>query len=106
MPFYDTPLDDTPSLGTMSYTVARRFSRNPYVSLDFETIHAPDVFVRIECCLCTTSVSFAVPLKGLYKWVTGSFIQDALPELTPAQREMLISRVCGSCWDSSFAEED
>jgi hypothetical protein len=33
-------------------------------------------------------------------------IQDELPFLTPAQRELLISGTHSECWEEMFAEED
>jgi hypothetical protein len=31
-------------------------------------------------------------------------VQDIFPEWTPAQREMLISQICGTCFDEMFGE--
>lgn len=41
------------------------------------------------------------------QWLeTGSMIQDALPELSPSQREILLSGIGPAAWDEKFAEED
>jgi hypothetical protein len=36
----------------------------------------------------------------------GGFIQDALPELTTDQREILMTGTCQKSWDSMFPEEE
>ncbi len=38
-------------------------------------------------------------------WENGKVIQDAMPYLTPGEREVLISGTCGSCFDKMFGGE-
>lgn len=33
-------------------------------------------------------------------------VQDAFPYLKPAEREMLISGICGDCFDAMFTNEE
>ena len=35
-------------------------------------------------------------------WQNGKLIQDAMPYLTISQRELLISGICGTCFDKMF----
>ena len=40
-------------------------------------------------------------------WKSGeAFVQDAFPYLTAAERELLMTQVCGECFDRMFPEED
>lgn len=38
------------------------------------------------------------------RYVEGSYVQDAFPYLSSAEREMLISRTCGPCFDGMFPD--
>jgi hypothetical protein len=60
----------------------------------------------ITCCMCGSGYSIVVDGEGYAKWKGGELIQNALPELTPAMRELLISKVCGPCYDEMFDIED
>jgi hypothetical protein len=43
--------------------------------------------------------------QGWYNNTTsGPLIQDALPDLTPGEREFLLTGCCESCFDRLFAE--
>ena len=66
----------------------------------YETDQPDQVLVEAECIFCHKIVQFIAPLQGLKDWANGKVCQEALPELTADQREMLISGICGQCWDS------
>lgn len=40
------------------------------------------------------------------RWQDGAYIQDAMPHLTPDQREFLITGMTPDVWDQIFPEED
>lgn len=40
------------------------------------------------------------------QWQTGTLIQDCMPNLSPGQREFLITGITPSEWDSIFDEDD
>ena len=42
----------------------------------------------------------------VYDWVNGASIQDAMPHLSPAEREFLMTGITAEEWDSMFSEED
>lgn len=53
----------------------------------------------------------AAPLEiteaQVYDWVNGGVsIQDAMPHLSPAEREFLMTGITAEEWDSMFSEED
>lgn len=45
-----------------------------------------------------------VPIGGITDWKGGEPIQGALPDLTPNEREMLMTGICPECWDKMFAD--
>lgn len=61
--------------------------------------------VEVECTVCRTKHTILVPAGGYWKWAKGhAKIQDALPGLTEDERELLVSGICGQCFDKMFAE--
>jgi hypothetical protein len=53
-----------------------------------------------RCCVCgNTSEAGPVDLDGLARWHSGALIQEALPELSADDRELLISGTHPLCWD-------
>jgi len=62
--------------------------------------------VAVPCRLCDTVHDLTVNVEGFVSWQAGEFIQDALPELSCDERELLISGTCGTCFDELFPSED
>ena len=60
--------------------------------------------VVTTCPVCGTSHDVDVPYQGYMNWRNGMLIQQAMPELSATLREMLITGICGTCWDRSFGE--
>jgi hypothetical protein len=56
-------------------------------------------YVSTQCPWCGTKSWMNISSEGYFKWVNGELIQNALPELSPEEREMLNTGICGSCWD-------
>lgn len=62
--------------------------------------------VKTLCPICRKMLSVEVPEKGYLAWRRGELlIQDAMPELTEAERELLLSGICADCWDKVLGEE-
>jgi len=57
---------------------------------------------HIVCDECQKIIHLEMPIKGYRAWVAGDNIQTALPELSINERELLISSVCGKCFDILF----
>lgn len=57
---------------------------------------------RVPCLSCGAIQRLAVLGQGLFKYNRGASVQAAFPELSAAQREVLISGICGKCWDGLF----
>ena len=52
----------------------------------------------VECIECGIRVDFFMDPKGVVAWQEGELIQNALPDLTAEERELLISRYCNKCF--------
>ena len=45
--------------------------------------------------------------EDMEAWVSGDkYIQEALPYLTAAERELLISQTCDNCWQEMYDDVD
>ena len=58
------------------------------------------------CLQCGTTVHISVLQPDFEKWQGGELIQNAMPYLSPDEREILISGTCGPCFDRMFGEGD
>jgi hypothetical protein len=58
----------------------------------------------VECQLCGKDYEVRVYPEDVRDWENGKLIQDAMPYLKPAERELIISRTCEECWDELFPE--
>lgn len=57
------------------------------------------------CMKCRVGYDLTVDLEKFNRWTKGEgHIQDMLPGLTIDERELLISGVCGKCFDKMFNE--
>jgi hypothetical protein len=66
----------------------------------------PMISVTKKCPGCFQAVTIEVDKDNYFRWKGGELIQRAFPELTPDQRELLISGTHPECWDKMFADED
>jgi hypothetical protein len=62
--------------------------------------------MKIQCRRCLRLIDVPITKEQFAAWQAGKYIQDAAPNLTPGQREMLISRTCGQCFDEMFGEDE
>jgi len=62
--------------------------------------------VRVTCPECKAQRWLSVDAMGFKAWKAGMPIQRALPELSPDDREALITGFCNVCWDVMFGFED
>lgn len=61
------------------------------------------ITLKIKCNICNAEYYIRVKKKDyeLYK-NSDMHIQDIFPYLTPDERELIISHVCGECFDELF----
>lgn len=58
------------------------------------------------CTYCETRYDFMVDPEGFARWQNGQHIQNALPDNTPAERELILNHMCGTCFDQMFPPDD
>lgn len=61
-----------------------------------------DMYIECTCKMCGKEVDIIADQRGYNKWKKGMLIQDAMPYLTPDEREILVSGICGECFDNLF----
>ena len=57
----------------------------------------------VSCEYCGEKQIIEADDVDVCRWQGGELIQDALPYLDATQRELLISRTCGTCWDELWS---
>ena len=68
-------------------------------------LHRNDM-VQATCRQCKESSELAVNKQDIVDWSAGKYIQDAMPYLSADERELLISGICGNCFDKMFGSEE
>ena len=63
-----------------------------------------EAHVTVTCKKCKSSISIPLKLEDVEKYREGALIQDAFPYLDENQRELLMSGICGTCFDKMFSE--
>ena len=59
-----------------------------------------DTFVRIRCVHCWEDNVIFLKSNEYTNWLSGAgFIQDCMPSLSAAERELILSKTCGKCFD-------
>lgn len=69
-------------------------------------MNTPIVVETPTCPRCGEGGTLVVDSDGYADWRAGTLIQQALPELTNAQREQLKTGIHPDCWTAIFAEPD
>jgi hypothetical protein len=65
-----------------------------------------DAVAYARCRSCEKTEALLVNPSDVSDWQQGKYIQDAMPYLSAAERELLISGTCGDCFDNMFSFED
>ena len=61
---------------------------------------------NVRCNLCSKEYNIIADRNDMEAWVSGDkYIQDALAYLSAAERELLISQTCGTCWDILYPND-
>lgn len=69
--------------------------------------HTEGTYTASQVCMCGRTTTATVEGSDLFRFRQGSFVQDAFPYLTDAEREALfISGICGVCWDDMFGDDE
>lgn len=62
--------------------------------------------VTVVCRFCQSRHDFPVDPDGYRQWSGGVLIQQAMPDLDLATRELLISGMCPGCWERTFGSDE
>ena len=62
--------------------------------------------IQIICPFCGKVNEITVPTDDFIDWQCGELIQNAMPYLTPENREFLISGMCRECQDKIFGGDE
>ena len=68
-------------------------------------LHRTDT-IAATCRSCQKSYNLLVNMSDVHEWMTGKYIQDAMPYLSADERELLISKTCGVCWNEMFGDPE
>ena len=63
------------------------------------------VTVVVGCIKCAEPQHITVGQADLDTWQSGTNIQNAMPYLSADDREILISGICGECFDKIYGVE-
>lgn len=63
------------------------------------------MIIEKVCIDCKDLIRIEVPEEAYKKWQNGIRIQSAMPMLSSDEREILISGICGPCFDKMFPDE-
>ena len=77
---------------------------NPVNFMSKQISYGP-ITVSGECYNCKKVVAVLMAWGAFLDWRRGKFIQDVAPELTLDEREFLMTRICGKCFDERFKAE-
>lgn len=62
--------------------------------------------VKKVCRQCNKLIAMKVNLEDFAAWNQGVYVQKAMPYLSTDERELLISGICGACFDNNFGDEE
>lgn len=68
-------------------------------------INNKEVCIITTCPFCGHANEIEVNEMDYLDWGDGMTVQEAFPYLSPEEREMLISGICPTCWEKTFADE-
>lgn len=58
------------------------------------------------CMMCGGKGEVVAPKDGVERWLSGEYVQVALPDLSADEREMLISGTHADCWSVMWEEDE
>jgi hypothetical protein len=62
-------------------------------------INRKEICVVAYCQFCCRALELEVNEDDYDAWKDGELVQNAFPYLSSAEREILVSGMCPSCWD-------
>ena len=66
-----------------------------------------EIELKVKCAYCGEVHSIVVVKNDYMNWYNGKLpIQSALPYLTADERELLLSHMCGKCYDEMIGGDE
>jgi len=62
--------------------------------------------IEKQCVVCGEMKSVHCTEEQFWAWQNGALIQNAMPDTPKEERELLMSGICGECWQKEFHDED
>lgn len=59
-----------------------------------------------KCAKCGLEKAILIEVWDYSEWVQGKSIQNAMPYISPADRELILSATCGSCFKVEVSPEE
>lgn len=73
----------------------------------YHETYNPHTYVFTGPCVVTKEmITVTIPAPELFAYRQGKKIQDAMPSLTDAEREFLMSGMSAEGWDKTFGVDD
>ena len=64
-----------------------------------------NTFLELSRKTCTFCTVLELDEQRIKNWRDGAYIQNVFPDLTPDQRELMMTGTCGECWDKMMGEQ-
>ncbi len=58
----------------------------------------------LKCRRCGISYVLNVTRSEMLAWARGDLVQKAFPKLSAGERELIVSQICGKCYDKIWKE--
>jgi len=62
--------------------------------------------LSVTCVHCGAEKELYVNSVDIFRWQAGELIQNCMPYMSAADRELFISRTCDNCWKNLFGDDD
>jgi Zn-finger protein len=63
-------------------------------------------YAHVECQWCHAEYDVPVILEQVEAWKRGVLIQDAMPSLSKADRELLATGTCNTCFHDIYPDDE
>jgi hypothetical protein len=58
------------------------------------------------CVVCNKSSEVKLDKDKFTRWINGEFAQNVWPEMSPGEREVLVSGTHDACWEQLMGDDD
>lgn len=72
---------------------------------EIEELGDGKLLIALHCWRCRERHEVVADAVALESWVGGTPAEEAMPELTDTERELLISATCDPCWDAVYGDD-